>query len=217
MLHLCAMMIILFFVIRCFDEIFLTWNNSIEEFDTVLRTINQQHPYIYINVSINDQINYLDVIVGRDHHDNLKIQIAHDLNVEPYALPYLFGHSPNKYQTMLRMALLRAVRCYANVSDFANELLGLQLSFLHNRFSNNFIQNKIVSFLVEFKIPHLKMYSGNKFDNQQLYNCLRQRVCKYQRRQTTAKKKRYRQILKCQWKHSFNSPAHCKMMTRSID
>ena len=155
---------------RCFDEIFLTWNNSIEEFDTVLRTINQKHPYIYINVSINDQIKYLDVIVGHDHHDNLKIQIAHDLNVEPYALPYLSDHSPNKYQTMLRMALLRAVRCYTNVSDFANELLGLQLSFLHNRFSNDFIKNKIVSFLEEFNIPHLKIYSGEKFYNQQLYN-----------------------------------------------
>ena len=146
-------------------------------------------------MSINDQVNYLDVIVGHDHRDNLKIQIAHDLNVELYALPYLFGHPPNEYQTMLRMALLCVVRCYANVSDFANELLGVQLSFLHNRFSNDFIRNKIVSFLEEFNIPHLKIYSGEKFYNQQLFNCLRQRVCKYQRRQTTAKTKRCRQIL----------------------
>ena len=38
---------------RCFDEIFLTSNNSIEEFDTVLRTINQKHPYIYISMCLS--------------------------------------------------------------------------------------------------------------------------------------------------------------------
>ena len=76
----------------CFSEIFAMWNDSIEEFHNILRTINQKQLYLYINVSINDQINYLNVIISRDHHDNPQIQVAHDLNIEPHLLPYLFGH-----------------------------------------------------------------------------------------------------------------------------
>ena len=71
--------------------------------------------------------------------DNLKVQVAHHLNAEPYVLPYIYGYPRNKYRTVIRSALLRATRCYQNVSDFANELLDIQLSFKHNRFLHDFI------------------------------------------------------------------------------
>ncbi len=68
---------------------------------------------------------------------NLKIQVAHSLDIEPYSLPFVFGHQRNKYKTLFRAALIRAARCYTTVFDFPNEFQHLQLSFRHNRFITN--------------------------------------------------------------------------------
>ena len=173
----------------------LTWNDSKEKLIDTIHTKNQQSVYVQINlITSNHQINYLDLTISH-MEENLKIQVAHHLNIEPYALPYIYGHPRNKYRTLIRSALLRATRCYDNVSDFANELIDIQLSFKHNQFSHDFVLYKTISFLEEFDADHLKVHYGEAYYDQHLYEKLRHKVRQHQTRQTTEQHRRWRQIL----------------------
>ena len=187
---------------RSFDEIFLTWNDSKENLDDLLHVINQQCPYLEVTWSISNQIQFLGIQISYYHDiDPLRTEVVHDLNIEPYSLPYVFGHPPKNCRTLLRATLIRAVRCYHNVLDFANELFDIELSFQHNGFSNTFISDKIISFLEEFDACQLKTCHGEQCYDQHLYDRLQQQtVIKYQRRQTIQKLKRCRQTLKRQSK-----------------
>ncbi|CAF3857895.1 unnamed protein product [Rotaria sp. Silwood1] len=167
---------------RCFDEIFFTWNDSEQRLHDVLHTINRQLLNMPITMSISNDINCLDVNIC--HLDgNLKIKVVHQLNTEPYSLPYVVGHPRHKYHSLLRAALLRATRCYANVFDFVNELVDIQLSFQYNRFSNDFIIDQIQLFLKEFGESQMNVHGGEKFYDQSLYDHLRHHVFKYHQRE----------------------------------
>ena len=54
---------------------------------------------------------------------------------------------------------------------------------------------KIISFLEEFDADQLKVFYGEAYYDQHLYDKLRQRVCKHQTRKTTEKLRRRRRIL----------------------
>ncbi|CAF2935437.1 unnamed protein product [Rotaria sp. Silwood2] len=179
---------------RCFDEIFFTWNESEDRLRDILHTIHRQQPNIQISLSISQNINYLDINISHDHNGDLKTQVNHNRNTEPYSLPYVVGHPRNSYHTLFRATLLRATRCYAQVFDFVNELQDIQLSFQYNRFSNDFISDQIQLFLEEFGVPQMNVYCGEIFSNQSLYDHLRYNVFNYHQRRKQWKLKRYQQI-----------------------
>jgi hypothetical protein len=187
---------------RYFYKIFLTWNESIDRLYDILTTMNRQYPDMKIAITINDNINYLDVNIS--HIDgNLKIQVAHDLNTESYSLPYVFGHPQHQYETLSRAALIRAVRCCTNVFDFVNELEDIQLSFQHNRFKEDFFIDKFLSFLEEFDSIKLKnLFCGEAYYDQSLYDYLREVTFNHNQCLKRAKIKRYQQqTLQYRWKH----------------
>jgi hypothetical protein len=154
-----------------------------------------------MTITINDNINYLDVNI-RHIYGDLKTQVAHHLNTEPYSLPYVFGHQQRQYRTLARAALIRATQCYINVSDFANELKEIQLSFQYNRFADDFFIYKFQLFLEEFNSTELELHKGDAYYNQSLYDDLRQNVYNYNQRQKKTKIKRFRQqTIQYRWKH----------------
>ncbi|CAF2890422.1 unnamed protein product [Rotaria sp. Silwood2] len=188
---------------RCFDEIFFTWNESKDKFNDLLNTINRPYPDMKMAININDNINYLDVNIS--HIDgNLKFQVAHDLNTDPYSLPYVFGHQSHDYSTLPREVLIRAIQCYAIVSDFANELEDIQLSFQYNRFEKNFFKNKFERFLKEFNATELnKIHYGEAYYDQSAYDSLRRNVFNYNQGLKKAKIKRcQRQTIQYRWPRS---------------
>ncbi len=106
---------------------------------------------------------------------------------------------------MTRAAFIRATRCYANVSDFVNELQDIQLSFQYNRFKHDYFIHKFQLFLEEFNAIELELHTGEPYYDQSLYDYLRQHVYNYNQRQKEAKFKRLRrQAIQYQWKQSFN-------------
>ena len=186
---------------RCLNEIFLTWNESRDQLYDILATAHQHHPDIRMVLTVNDNINYLDLNISHMDGD-LKIQVAHDLNTDPYSLPYVFGHRGHQYSTLPEAALIRAVRCCADVFDFANELEDIQLSFQHNRFSKHFFMDKFRLFLEEFDVTELaKLQNGEAYYDQSLYDYLRQNVSNYNQLQKRVKLKRcQRQTAQYRWK-----------------
>ena len=190
---------------RCLNEIFFTWNESKDSLYDILNAIHAQDPRIRMASTMGDTIDYLDVNIG--HLDGaLKIQVAHDLDIEPYALPYVFGHPRHQYSTLPRAALMRAVRCCADVSRFANELEDLRLSFEYNGFEEDFFRDKLQLFLEEFDAVELNaLQHGEAYYDQSLYDDLRQNVSNYNQRQKKATLKRLqRQTMSYRWKRTSN-------------
>lgn len=186
---------------RCLNEIFLTWNESRGQLHDLLATVHQHHPDIRMVTTVNDNINFLDVNISQID-GALKIQVVHDLNTDPYALPYVFGHRGQKYSTLPAAAFIRAVRCCADVFDFANELEDIQLSFQYNRFPTHFFVDKFRLFLEEFDATELtKLLDGEASYDQSLYDYLRQNVSNYNQLQRRLKLKRcQRQTAHYRWK-----------------
>ena len=190
---------------RCLNELFLTWNESKDRLHDVLTTLNRPDPPLRMAITMGDTINYLDVNMSHTDGD-LKIQVAHDLDIEPYALPYVFGHPRHQYSSLPRTALMRAVRCCADVSRFANELEDLRLSFEYNGFQADFFTDKLQLFLEEFDAVELEaLHCGETYYDQSLYDCLRENVFNNNQRQKKANLKRLqRQTMSYRWKHSPN-------------
>ncbi|CAF4347656.1 unnamed protein product, partial [Rotaria sordida] len=129
-------------------------------------------------VSIDQCIPFLDHHIGHSK-GNLEIKVAHDWNVEPYALPYIFGHPRHNYLTLIRAILIRAICCYAYVLDFIDEMEYLQKSMEYNQFSKHFICDQIKSFLMEFHTPEIRLFGPDQFFDQMSYDRLRRHVRKY--------------------------------------
>ena len=191
--------------LRCLDELFFTWNESKESLQDRLNTIHAQDPHIRMASTIDETINYLDVNIGHLDGD-LNIQVAHDLDIEPYALPYVFGHPRHQYSSLPRAALMRAVRCCTDVSRFANELEDLRLSFEYNGFKEDFFRDKLQLFLEEFDSVELNaLQHGEAYYDQSLYDNLRQNVSNYnQRQKKTMLKRLRRQTMSYRWKCTSN-------------
>jgi hypothetical protein len=140
--------------------------------------------------TIGDTIDYLDVNIGHIDGD-LNIQVAHDVDTEPYSLPYVFGHRRHQYSTLPRAALIRAVRCCADVARFANELEHLRLSFEYNGFQEDFFTDELQLFLEEFDSVALDtLQHGEAYYDQSRYDYLRQNVSNYNQQQRKARLKR---------------------------
>jgi len=154
-------------------------------------------------ITMGDTINHLDVNISHTDGD-LKIQVAHNVDIEPHALPYVFGHPRHQYSTLPRATLVRAVRCCTDVSHFANELEDLRLSFEYNGFEADFFRDKFQLFLEEFDAVNLEaLQRGEAYYDQSLYDHLRQNVFNYNQGEKKANLKRLqRQTISYRWKHS---------------
>ena len=190
---------------RCLDGIFLTWNESTETLHGLLHVLNRHYPDIRLTIIIHNSVNYLDVNIS--HIDGeLKTRVVHDFNVESYALPYVVGHRQHEYSTLPQAALLRATRCYVNVSDFADEVRNIQTAFQHNRFGHEFFIRKYQSFLEEFEATPLENLAYGAVDHDQsLYDYLRQGVINDNQLKRKAKNRRcQRQTVAYRWKDWHN-------------
>ncbi|CAF3924385.1 unnamed protein product [Rotaria sordida] len=169
------------FLEKNLDVIFFTWNKSKQNLeDVLLETLRRQLPTIPLLVTINQCIPFLDYHIGHNK-GNLEIKVAHDWNVEPYALPYIFGHPRHNYLTLIRASLIRAICCYTYVLDFMCEVDYLQKSMEYNQFSKHFIYDQIKSFLIEFHTSEICLFgtTTDQFIDQTSYDRLRRHVQKY--------------------------------------
>ena len=134
---------------RCANELFFTWNESKEELQTLLDEKIIRHDKttnIHLRTSMGHKIHYLDAEFG--HHEGiLQTNVYHRVNIEPYALPYVYDTTKRQeHSYLLRDALVRAVLYCSNVDEFENERFYIELSFMINNASLDFIKETIEKF-----------------------------------------------------------------------
>lgn len=179
-------LIILYY--RCFDEIFLTWDQSKNELESFIQTMNQENILIQVEYTASIDVDYLDANISwidDDDHDDgpnkyqLETMVNHSSTAEPYALPYIDDDSSTKnFSKLIRSALIRAILSCSDVYQFQLEREYIELSFTVNQFSLLFIQKHICSFLREIFIDvfEFRNYRAS------LYGTLRQRVIDHDRK-----------------------------------
>ncbi|CAF5206116.1 unnamed protein product [Rotaria magnacalcarata] len=100
--------------------------------------------------------------------------------MQPYTLPYVIGHSKVSYSHWFRLALIRAVRYCTSVTDFNQERVYLEVTWLANGYSLKFIEKRINHFYSHFDAVSLRTCL-----DQQVYKKLRHRLFNFIHEQRT--------------------------------
>ncbi|CAF3034520.1 unnamed protein product [Rotaria sp. Silwood2] len=182
---------------RHLNQIFFLWNGSKDELFTFLNTKSLTHSkydHIRMTVSMDYKIQYLDAEIC-DVGRILQTRVYHHLSFEPYALPYMpeIQTRPSQSQILLllRNSVIRAILYCSNEQEFENELLYIELSFLHNEISSYLIQKIIENFFIEF---HVVKKDTCLFD-ENTYQVLQSSI-----RQNYKQKSKYH-LVKRQWRY----------------
>ncbi|CAF3704716.1 unnamed protein product [Rotaria sp. Silwood1] len=147
------------------DDIFLTWNDSKDKFQTCFNEmmINQkQHPNMTpLKSTIGSTIHLLDVELTNDN-GHFITKIYRDPNTDEYELPSKYQYHVNRPSSLIKAALKHAVQCCSNQEDFHQERRHIDLSHLIRGFSPSFINKCIQEFYKEFNI---EMDAHDLFDD----------------------------------------------------
>ena len=182
------------FIRRHLDEIFLTWNESQEELDRFIHRMNVKNSSIQVQSTIGTQIDYLEAHIrffcdDNDKEMELETQVNHESKAEPYALPYVNDHPPDRYSTLIRAAMIRAAGCCSDIYEFQQERQYIELSFTINNFPIGFINEHITVFFLEF---NMEEFDHTMYD-QETYEELRENVIKYEQKCLQRKMERQEQ------------------------
>jgi len=101
----------------------------------------------------------------------LYTRIHHDTSIPKYTLPYSISNAEETHSHWLRSSLIRAVRACTSVFDFNNERIYLEITYLTNGYSIEFIERRIQHFFEQFNVLSLR----SSLD-QHVYEQLRHRL-----------------------------------------
>ncbi|CAF2652304.1 unnamed protein product [Rotaria sp. Silwood2] len=143
---------------RHLNQILFTWNDSKDELYTLLKRVNLFHPrhiQTQITTSIDNKIEYLGVEICH-YEGQLQTRVYHNVDYEPYALPYQLETTtatiPEDYDLLLDAALVQVMFFCSNVDEFENERLYIEVSFIINGAPMNIIREAVQNFFVEFHL-----------------------------------------------------------------
>ncbi|CAF3316270.1 unnamed protein product [Rotaria sp. Silwood2] len=184
---------------RCLDEMFLTWNKSKRELQSLIkRMIHKKYPKLSITSSIGKNINYLDVKISYIN-SHLRTTINHDQDIEPRGLPYISDHPPRMYSTLIQACLIRAALICSKESDFDNERRDIEVIFIKNGYSIEYIREHINQFFQCFHV-----FNWRSDFNENVYDKMRQDIIEYDQQ---------RQEMKIQQRQKEQNELICYMIT----
>ncbi|CAF2942493.1 unnamed protein product [Rotaria sp. Silwood2] len=168
--------------VRCFSDLFLTWNESKEKLQLIFNKMKTKDVFIQYDIIMkSEHIHFLDAQIHHWNKQILQTEVYHDWKYEPYIMPTMYDACSFSSANLIQIALIRAVLCCSQVEDFVHEQQYIEYSYLFNRFSFDYIRQSLEEFFLYFKVLDLTMYH-----DQATYNELRQHVRQYD--QQTIKK-----------------------------
>ncbi|CAF1338889.1 unnamed protein product [Adineta steineri] len=166
---------------RCFNDIFLTWNESEEKLQQLLKLMKIKDTSLQWDFRVQThEIHFLDAQIHYCHRtQHLQTSVYHDWKYEPYILPKLHNAKSLSHANTLHTALIRAILCCSRLEDFDNEKQYIEYSFLFHKFSSDFIQQQMEGFFQLFNASDFSIYH-----EQTMYDELRRRVRQYDQEKT---------------------------------
>ncbi|CAF4598890.1 unnamed protein product [Rotaria socialis] len=149
--------------------------------------------YLDFHIQVQDKLTYLDIYL-ENRHGSLYSRIQHQ---PTYTLPYVSnGNAIRTHSHWLRSSLIRAVRYCTTIEDFHQERIYLEMTYLANGYSWEFVEKHLKHFFKYFdgkaiQQLHLDQHGYEKF-RRRLFNFM------YEQRQYMEKKqdalKKYRRF-----------------------
>jgi hypothetical protein len=174
------------------NQIFFTWNQSSEELEQILQHMTSKYDHLDFDIQIQDKLTYLDIYL-ENQHGQLYSRIHHRQNQQPHTLPYTSnGNSIRYHSHWLRSSLIRAVRYCTTVEDFNQERIYLEMTYLANGYSFEFIEKHIQHFFTFFNgktILPLDQHLYEKF-RRHLFNFMSEQRQYMEKKQDSLKKNR---------------------------
>ncbi|CAF1298020.1 unnamed protein product [Rotaria sp. Silwood1] len=115
-----------------------------------------------------------DIQVQQMTVHQLRTIINHDNDIEPHGLSFISDHPPVMYSTLIQACLMCAALIRSKVSDFHNECRDVEIVFLNNGYSMNFIKEHIEQLFQDF---HISNWKSNL--NQNTYDKMREEIIEY--------------------------------------
>jgi hypothetical protein len=133
---------------------FMTWNESNDILQILFNELDQQHPDIRITTSIGSNVLFLNAYI-ENQKGQLATRVYHEPTIQQYVLPYVVGHPRITYRQWFRSGLIRAARYSQTFDDFDQERIYIELTFLANGFSFDFVTSQVQQFFSFFNISTL--------------------------------------------------------------
>jgi len=146
---------------RYIDDVFFTWNKSLEELYEKLKTMNSWHPKIKLVHQVGFSVSFLDVLVSNDD-GVLSTSVYHKAAAEPQVVPYSSDHPRSVFDNIVEGALLRATRYSSTLASFDDERCYLRLKLLYNGYPPKYIGERFKNFFAKnlVSFPSLQLSSS---------------------------------------------------------
>ncbi|CAF1220272.1 unnamed protein product [Rotaria sordida] len=160
------------------DTGFLTWNGPIHHLQTLFNELERElDSNLQMITFISSDVHFLHAAI-ENQKGSLRTHAYHDLTIQPFLLPYEHSHPRLFHRQWFRAALIRTDQYCSSFEDFEDERLYIELTFLANGYSLDFIKYHIKRFLTRFnpneqKPMNLNRYTYLSFRNE-LFRCIDQ-------------------------------------------
>ena len=129
---------------RFIDDIFFIFLGSLDNLLCFIESANNTHPDINLEFKYSmSSVNFLDIIIFKDKHDNLQTSLYHKPTDKHLLLHYSSNHPPALFKNIVYLQALRYKRNISNVHTLGIELCKLKEIFRVRGYPVNLIQNQI--------------------------------------------------------------------------
>ncbi|CAF1097789.1 unnamed protein product [Adineta ricciae] len=136
---------------RYYNMGIMTWFGSITSLQACFTELNYQHPDVQITQSTGLNVHFLNVYI-ENQNGKLYTRIYHDSKKQPFLLPYVTGHPRLIHRQWLHYSLIRAGQSCSTLTDFQIERLYIELTFLANGYTLEFVEYNLDQFYKRFNV-----------------------------------------------------------------
>ena len=158
------------FYCRYHHQGLFTWYGDITKVEMYFHHLNETYADIQAIVSIGSHVHFLHAYI-ENRQGHLFTCVHHDVNRQPFLLPYVTGHPRLLHRQWFRFALIRAGQYCTSFEDFDDERLRLELTFLAHGYSLAFVEFQWKQFY-----KHYNTIRGNTRLNRYNYPVLRREL-----------------------------------------
>ena len=149
------------FVARYHHSIFCTWNDDKENLQQLLKFMRADLPApLRLGSSIGSSVNFLRCTV-ENRNGQLHTGVLQRTHRQPFLLPYGNEHPRLLHRQWFRFLLIRAGQYCTTYDAFEDERRRVELTFLANGYSLEFVEYHVRQFFERFTVDHQRVVRLN--------------------------------------------------------